>query len=522
MKIYYNDTGLNNDYLEIEVYRWDDRGYNTSFYVSNSTGDYLGIVKIAHSDMHTFWEPIYTTSYFNKENIVDENGVLTLNNKFYSIGSETFYENIWKYYEETDVFLIYKSLNDMVYDEKIYNKYKGKNCFIWSLSRNYNKNYIEGPLKRKAYGRKNVKYSLEIDIYNDNKLKFNIDSNAYPPLNTCAIIGPNASGKTKLLIKLCNSILHEDYNMSNEEKIINATYISFSPFDNPEILNEYQSTYSENFTYIGLYADIKKNEYESSKEDTKETSNEKRFKNNDNNLYVLLNKTVIQDLFFIIKNKEVEDINLLNTSIKNLSYDPNIKDLKIYEIIKELQQEENIEEKDVRNKFSKIFSDLSSGYKIVFITIISLIRNFKEQSILIIDEPELFLHPPLVLAYINEVNRIISKKNGFSIIATHSPVVIQQIPIKSVLRINRVNNVVNLFWLNDEVDFESYAGSINEITREIFGLELSETGFYKDLYLVFKNKKNYQDSIDEFNGEVGREGRLLLRRFEKESFNEKN
>lgn len=44
------------------------------------------------------------------------------------------------------------------------------------------------------------------------------------------------------------------------------------------------------------------------------------------------------------------------------------------------------------------------------------------------DEPEEHLHPPLVAAFIRALSNLLTYRNGVGIVATHSPVIVQEVP----------------------------------------------------------------------------------------------
>ena len=51
-----------------------------------------------------------------------------------------------------------------------------------------------------------------------------------------------------------------------------------------------------------------------------------------------------------------------------------------------------------------------------------------ERTLVLIDEPETHLHPPLLSAFVRAMSDLLIDRNGVAIIATHSPVVLQETP----------------------------------------------------------------------------------------------
>jgi predicted ATP-dependent endonuclease of OLD family len=76
----------------------------------------------------------------------------------------------------------------------------------------------------------------------------------------------------------------------------------------------------------------------------------------------------------------------------------------------------------------ELFGALSTGHKIVLLTITRLVETVDERSIVLFDEPEAHLHPPLLSALIRALSELLISRNGVAIVATHSPVVLQEVP----------------------------------------------------------------------------------------------
>ena len=78
---------------------------------------------------------------------------------------------------------------------------------------------------------------------------------------------------------------------------------------------------------------------------------------------------------------------------------------------------------------------MSSGHKIILLTVVNLVNFVEEKTLVIMDEPEEHLHPPLVSAFIRALSELMSYRNGVAIIATHSPVIVQEVPRRCVWKI---------------------------------------------------------------------------------------
>jgi predicted ATPase len=114
-------------------------------------------------------------------------------------------------------------------------------------------------------------------------------------------------------------------------------------------------------------------------------------------------------------------------------------------------------------------SQLSTGHKIVSNIVVQLASHLQNRSLVLIDEPESHLHPPLLATLLKAVHGLLDDYDSFSIIATHSPVVLQEIPSRYVKVLDRVEDrtVVR------SPDIEVFGENIGAITRYVFSLDNS-------------------------------------------------
>jgi len=133
--------------------------------------------------------------------------------------------------------------------------------------------------------------------------------------------------------------------------------------------------------------------------------------------------------------------NVLGVSVKLVSIDT---------AIKELEQEEE--------------PSMSSGQSILTYFISATLAYLKSGSLIIFDEPEIHLHPNAVALLMQTLQALLQQFDSYAIIATHSPVVIQEVPRKRVVRFEREGDVSTAYPL----DQESFGENIAELTRQVF------------------------------------------------------
>ncbi|MBL8578136.1 MAG: AAA family ATPase [Mesorhizobium sp.] len=154
----------------------------------------------------------------------------------------------------------------------------------------------------------------------------------------------------------------------------------------------------------------------------------------------------------------------------------------------------------------KWFRRLSSGHSVVMLTITRLVELVEEKSLVLIDEPEGHLHPPLLSAFIRALSELLINRNGVAIVATHSPVVLQEVPRSCAWVLNRTGLAARA----DRPDLETFGENVGILTREVFGLEVVQTGFHR-LISDAVQQGGYDQVIALFGDRLGGEARSLAR-----------
>jgi predicted ATPase len=119
------------------------------------------------------------------------------------------------------------------------------------------------------------------------------------------------------------------------------------------------------------------------------------------------------------------------------------------------------------------FAELSAGHKIVLNIVVALCAFVQPRSLVLIDEPELHLHPPLVAALLRAVGVTLNRYDSFAIVATHSPVVLQEVPASNVRVLRRYSDEFRI----EDPESETFAENVGLLTRQIFNLNSSATDY---------------------------------------------
>ena len=124
-------------------------------------------------------------------------------------------------------------------------------------------------------------------------------------------------------------------------------------------------------------------------------------------------------------------------AIKTLESDFNFAEMNLCELNNIKDQQE------FSQRAEALFKRMSSGHAIVLLTVTKLVETVEEKTLVLLDEPESHLHPPLLSAFTRALSDLLVNRNGVAIIATHSPVVLQEVPKSCVSILRRTSRVIS-------------------------------------------------------------------------------
>ena len=349
---------------------------------------------------------------------------------------------------------------------------------------------------------------FEVDVKPKDNVSVRLDDKSLPisvSNNVFCIIGGNGSGKTRFIRELSKAI----FNKSSEIKIENSEfdtqddanimkkilYCSFSPFDEKFEI-ELNPEERERFEYIGLLnydREVDGNTKISDRitDDIMESLQKIKFSVDKSKLWLEATERISfeewgYNLIYIFKNDltrsdEVESEDSTTSGFDYENYD------EIYQKIK----------------------NFSSGQKIFLLTITQLILKLTERTVVFIDEPELFLHPPMIKSYVRLISDIVSSVNGLGFIITHSPITLQEFPNRCVKQTYRDYRGE---YLIKSVNFNTFGENINVINDQIFNIGLQQSGYY-NLIERLKFVENGKSELRKLLAFSGSEARLLINLF---------
>lgn len=468
---------------------WNDYSYYTLFgllYVDNKLDRHdIGAVKIGYVEMPARVHPLKEGDIFDH-----------LPAHFFSLGTDaTYYENLNELGHEIRNNIL-DGLNDIAKNPEQYDLAIKQNVTQTSLLRSLSPRTVTGQFKRICNGGAlltNYNFSFKTprtSRFKSFSLKFDVIAKAKPPTNIHVLIGRNGVGKTHLINQMINSLLSDkeerdsygEFSFEDELDIqfANLVSVSFSAFDESEPKPEQKDkTKGLLYYYIGLKKLSKKQVTENEPKST----------------------VMLRDEFFEnLKECTIEPKKeYWKEAITKLESDTHFQNSQIKALI-------DVPEAEWKKEGLSIFKRLSSGHKIILLTITRLISVLQEKTLVIIDEPEAHLHPPLLSAFIRTISDLLTKTNGVAIIATHSPVILQEVPRNCAWKLRRSGTETT----PERLRTESFGENVGILTSEVFGLEVTSSGFYNILEDQVETGKSYEDIIIEFKGQIGMEGKAIL------------
>ncbi len=483
---------VNTVYLKVD--HWNDYSFTTMFevYVFDENGEknQLSNVKIGFQGQT---EDVSTYSTLRDP-------FTELPNGYFSLGSDVdYYHELARDYSEEFRKEFLEGLRDVVHDEEVLRVAVEEKVFQISHLRSVSINTIEDQFRRVLAGGVPVtdfkfRYDLpDGDAVAGFTLGFDVKANSKPSSNIHAIIGRNGVGKTTLLNQMIQSIVETDDTTGRFEErslfgnvpisddffssLVSVSFSAFDPFSPPP--EQPDPKKGTCYFYVGLkdiedeggtllkpISDLHEEFVESLKLCLSEPGKRKRW----------------------LK------------AVQTLASDDNFAE-------KALDELSDLRGRALADEALKRIQAMSSGHAIVLLTITKLVSRVEEKTLVLFDEPESHLHPPLLSALVRSLSELLHDRNGVAIVATHSPVVLQEVPRSCVWKITRSGLASS--WSRPEV--ETFGENVGLLTREVFGLEVAQSGFNALLQQEVEANASYEGILDVFNEQVGYEGRAILR-----------
>ncbi|MGW2721045.1 AAA family ATPase [Streptomyces sp. NPDC001492] len=475
-------------YARGEVDGWShgtDTGYQTTYIlrIRTATGIVeIGTVKVGHTSMYAGGER-YTPL---------PQRFTQLDRSFFSLGqSDEYYRNLHEVVGPAREDVL-RALRDIALDEDILAMAMDYDVTRSSLLRWVKLSAVEGQLRRIARGgvRKmsfDVAYEPPVPHGAEPvRLRFQVEPDSNPPSNVHALTGRNGVGKSFVLSHLARAVAAIEPEPELLGRVIeygregrsftNLVTVSFSAFDDFPLVESDDRFIA---SYVGLRV---------------QGARSPRFKTPNG-----LRGDFAQGMQACLTRERVgqwlEALRMLDYPGSGLLEEGWLENF-----------ENSPSRRSRERKARALFRQLSSGHKIVLLTMTRLIEHVSERTLVIIDEPETHLHPPLLAAFMRALSDLLTERNGLAVVATHSPVVLQEIPAHCVWKLWRYGGQLGA----GQPRIETYGENVGVLTHEVFGLEVTAAGFLQELRRLVSEGYSYDAVLERFHGRLGSEAQLVL------------
>lgn len=519
---------------------WNDYGFFTSYYLHlaskhnlDNVSSLIGQVKILKKGQAE-----------NDSDLVNKGKINSLSQDFCSLGqSLDYYQRI----SELDNILkdfILQGLNDIIYSPDLKIHFEEEEGFKLSLLRYADEesdiftlaptiltgNFETLPEKDNFKFEFKTFEMIDYVTFDFTSNWINVDWNeTYNlPNRIIVLVGKNGSGKTTFLSKLSRVVFSSTTDREKLKKVaevmpkglgfpkvITISYSAFDTFKVPGVkMAELEQIIKEIENGEGRYI------YCGIRNITKELTSYLENLKSEKGGY-LREKDLLSSKYDINILKSIGEIN--EEFRESLNFiERNFKRVKLLKDVINILKEEssfaeilniNVSDFDLIDLY-EIFNDLSTGHKFILHSLVSIIKHVEKNSLLLFDEPEIHLHPPLLSVLMKSLRFLLNERSSYMVVSTHSPVVVQETLSKHVYLIKRIGNKISL----TRPDIQTFGENIGIISSHVFGLNSDITDYHDDLNKIADFYKYrdlaLEDKINEisnlFDGKISIQARAYL------------
>lgn len=451
----------------ILVFNWDwtDYEYHTWFclfyFVSKDDKRKIGELKLMNSGQD------------NTMDALPEEFDEPLDDSFCSLGIKTdYYIGLRQELKEEQLINeVQHYLCDCTFEPSIYDKHRSERIFKFSLMRDLSAMDAFQEGQSLAMGiEPDEMYSFaytyhpkyDVSLYADWKVNI-----AYKPLTfmrTFGIIGINGVGKTQILSNFVTDLLEKrTENFKSLPHFKNIIVICSTPFDS----------------------------YPEETPDTREIMYRLCCLEQDKTLTL---DGIKQNLNRIMQQPTVEHDSMLTVWVGLVK--EYVDSVFVDHVVILVRDADGLEHYDINwDGLGSNVNILSSGQLHILSLVTYICANIHYRSLLVIDEPEVHLHPHITMEFMTMLSGLLSVFKSYAIIATHTPLVVREMAGKNVYLMQKMRDGIPQIA---PVGFETLGEDVGTLYRNLFGYDEQSSYFKKMVDKLCDRGKSYEEIIRYF------------------------
>jgi len=420
-----------------------------------------------------------------------------LDDRFFSVGqNEAYYEALAELSEHMRLALL-TGLRDCAFNLEIFDKNLQEEVMQESLLRGVREQSVRGRFRRLANGDARLtRFDFSFELPEGEwapsvSFDFQVVPESTPPTNVHVIIGRNGVGKTHCMRQLTHALLgrpaptdaregeiiRRNDGLDSDWDFAGLVLVSFSAFDSFDLAPKQDDALP--CQQVGLREHVA------------------------GTVRVKTAEQLALDF--------AESLGKCREGLRASRWREAIEILETDDLFAEAEIQNLLEIRDSEQEWvaaaARRFGRLSSGHAIVLLTVTRLVELVDEKTLVLLDEPEGHLHPPLIAAFVRCLSTLLVRRNGVAIIATHSPVVLQEVPASAVWKLRRSGTEL----VAERPEIETFGENIGILTREVFAYQVTRAGFHKMLSKAVDAGEDFDEVLASFNGQLGGEARAIVR-----------
>ena len=157
---------------------------------------------------------------------------------------------------------------------------------------------------------------------------------------------------------------------------------------------------------------------------------------------------------------------------------------------------------------------LSSGQKLFSFIVINILGAIRRDSLILIDEPELFLHPTLEIQFVDMLKTILDAFNSKALLATHSLVTVREVPTECVHVLARTKDGLSI----TTPPFQTFGGDMQRISSYVFGDSDTSKPFERWIVEQLKSFGSAEALISALGDDINEELAIQIQGMEREGW----